>query len=308
LFVLNCSTYDTIFYADGSIENKATASGYLQSTFYDEDLGIDDSVGVKIRNYTVGSLHDHMWSYKVDLDIYGTQNSLHRHDYKTRLFNYSMPIPQGPTLIKTREMTHVMTEQQGLSSMVHDTRHPTCFAIENSNALNAWGTPRGYKVHIVTSTTQLLNDSAIWMPSAQWTKYNVVVTARKENITEDRVGYGFFDQTHAAEPVKRFDDWAFDGDSIDNTDLVAWVTIGSVHMPVVEDIPITYSIGTSSSFLLKPMNYYDESPLMDLYSNVYVAGDGSVSETNVNVQAGQECYVPAKGFEFRGGSSDAPTE
>jgi diamine oxidase len=56
-----------------------------------------------------------------------------------------------------------------------------------------------------------------------------------------------YDQQTSAEPLYRFDDWAFDNDTLVNQDLVAWVTVGTMHMPHAEDVPITYSIGTTAS-------------------------------------------------------------
>lgn len=44
-------------------------------------------------------------------------------------------------------------------------------------------------------------------------------------------------------------------------DLVAWITLGFHHIPQLENIPSTNTLGTKVSFLLMPFNYFDKDPL-----------------------------------------------
>lgn len=43
-------------------------------------------------------------------------------------------------------------------------------------------------------------------------------------------------------------------------DLVAWVTVGFLHVPHAEDIPNTATPGNSVGFFLRPFNFFDEDP------------------------------------------------
>ena len=43
-------------------------------------------------------------------------------------------------------------------------------------------------------------------------------------------------------------------------DLVAWVTVGFLHIPHAEDIPNTTTPGNSVGFLLRPFNFFPEDP------------------------------------------------
>lgn len=45
-------------------------------------------------------------------------------------------------------------------------------------------------------------------------------------------------------------------------DLVAWVTLGFYHIPHTEDVPNTPTVGTETSVLLLPFNYFPEDPSM----------------------------------------------
>ena len=48
------------------------------------------------------------------------------------------------------------------------------------------------------------------------------------------------------------------GDSIQDADLVGWVTVGIQHIPRAEDVPVISNIPTG--FTLKPWNYFDGQP------------------------------------------------
>lgn len=45
-------------------------------------------------------------------------------------------------------------------------------------------------------------------------------------------------------------------------DLVAWITLGTQHIPHKENIPNTLAAGSQLSFFLIPYNYFDEDPSM----------------------------------------------
>lgn len=49
-------------------------------------------------------------------------------------------------------------------------------------------------------------------------------------------------------------------ESIVNQDLVAWVTIGMMHVPHSEDIPNTATAANQARFFIRPFNYFDEDP------------------------------------------------
>ena len=58
------------------------------------------------------------------------------------------------------------------------------------------------------------------------------------------------------------DDGKEEGDSIKNSDLVVWLTIGHHHVTAAEDFPILSL--EPMSFKLKPVNFFDRNPALDL--------------------------------------------
>lgn len=53
-------------------------------------------------------------------------------------------------------------------------------------------------------------------------------------------------------------------------DLVAWVTVGFLHVPHAEDIPNTATPGNAVGFFLRPFNFFDEDPSVASRSPVIV--------------------------------------
>lgn len=66
--------FDYEFYLDGSIHVTVRASGYIQSSFWTTGNPTND--GFHIHDHLLGSMHDHVLNYKLDLDVAGTANSL----------------------------------------------------------------------------------------------------------------------------------------------------------------------------------------------------------------------------------------
>ena len=95
---------------------------------------------------------------------------------------------------------------------------------------------------------------------AAFSKYGLAVTRRKE--AEDRPT-SVYDLFAPAEPHVSLDDF-LDGESIDQQDLVAWVTVGKEHLPRTEDLPLISNFGTY--FDLLPRNMHAVNAAMDVYA------------------------------------------
>lgn len=60
--------WDFLFYQNGVVEVKVSATGYIHATFFTPN-GLN--YGAKVYDYVLGNLHTHLIHYKVDLDIAG---------------------------------------------------------------------------------------------------------------------------------------------------------------------------------------------------------------------------------------------
>jgi primary-amine oxidase len=57
-------------------------------------------------------------------------------------------------------------------------------------------------------------------------------------------------------------EWVERDASIDNTDLVVWLNVAHHHLPRPEEWPVMPVAHTS--FMLKPVGFFDQSPAMDV--------------------------------------------
>ena len=96
-----------------------------------------------------------------------------------------------------------------------------------------------------------------------------------------------------------------DDDSIVNEDLVAWVTIGMMHVPHSEDLPNTATAANSASFFIRPFNYFDEDPSIGSTNAILVTPTKPYSFTGKRVERygtpeGPQCIPKKHETDFKG--------
>jgi diamine oxidase len=275
--------FSYIFHLDGNIQITTYASGYLQADIYPSgatERANEAPFMNRVNLHSIGSLHDHLFGFKVDMDVLGTSNSLMRSDIKVGTFAKPWNTSTGGNTQKLKYADRYMvpTELETNSTYVLNPAQPSMLMAVNTGAenggKNAWGTHRAYAIHIPGTAIQLLGDDTAWMPSTQWTKYSVAVTQRHESEYHScRVLY---DMQAPSEPLVEFDDYT-NGESLVQQDLVFWVTVGAMHLPTSEDAPVTTTPGTSAGFFIRPNNYFDESPVTDLTRRFFKVGSDTYS-------------------------------
>jgi primary-amine oxidase len=101
-----------------------------------------------IRETTMGSLHDHVVNFKVDLDVGGTNNSL------LRTWTEQEEVTQpwfddddwGTTVVQQKiHRKLIETEDEG--RLKYPENFQGGYALVNTEDKNRWGSPRGYAIH-----------------------------------------------------------------------------------------------------------------------------------------------------------------
>lgn len=249
--------FDYMFHTDGTIEVRVSASGYLQGGFWEPS---QKGYGAAIRDTTMGSLHDHVINFKVDLDVVGTSNSLlYTHTDQEVIEQPWFDEDWGKTVIQqkiTREI--IETEDKAMLKYPHNFQGGYSFV--NQDELNRWDAPRGYAIHpgyspivnTIVGSKRLLNN-------ANWARYNLAVSRRKDT---EPTSSSMWNMNLPGLPMVDFHKF-FDGENITQQDLVAWVNVGMHHLPQAEDAPNTRTNLAASSFFLTPLNYFDADVSMD---------------------------------------------
>ncbi|KAI0077065.1 amine oxidase catalytic domain-containing protein [Panus rudis PR-1116 ss-1] len=249
--------FDYIFHIDGTIEVRVSASGYLQGGYWEES---QEPYGTAIRDTSMGSLHDHVINFKVDLDIAGLENSLlYTHTSQEELTQPWFDEDWGQTVIQQRiNRDYIETEDEAL--LKFPTNFQGGYSFVNKEKHNSWKTPRGYAIHAgyspihntVVGSKRLLNN-------ANWARYNLAVSKRKET---EPTSSSMWNLNLPGEPMVDFHKF-FDGENITQEDLVAWINVGTHHLPQAEDSPNTRTNIATSSFFLTPLNYFDADVSME---------------------------------------------
>ncbi|PPR06108.1 hypothetical protein CVT26_005335 [Gymnopilus dilepis] len=258
-YVLTVRSFDYNFYLDGTIEVRLSASGYMQGGYWRPDK---DPYGGRIHEVSMGNLHDHVINYKVDFDIAGTSNSLQKITTQVEHITYPWLDDDywGQDHVQQKIVReYIANEDDAL--LKHPPNFQGLYAVVNQEERNRWGYPRGYAIHpgqssvhnTVVGSKRLLNN-------ANWARYNLAVSRRKE--TEPSSSSMWNLHLPGAPPVDfhKF----FDGESLTQEDLVAWINVGMHHLPQAEDSPNTKTNIATSSFILTPLNYFDYDVSMEL--------------------------------------------
>ncbi|XP_078727416.1 diamine oxidase [copper-containing]-like [Lampetra fluviatilis] len=241
---------DYIFYQNGVVEAKVHPTGYPFTTFF---FGEGLKYGNRISDHVLGNLHTHMLNYKLDMDIAGTSNS-----FKTvslQLENTTVIWSPEHAKVMPR-VKHDLKKTELEAAFKFDVRLPY-LVFMNENARNKWGAQRGYRVQLTSHGNPLLPEDYEEEKAATWSRYQVAVTKLKET---ERHSSSIYQQNDPWDPAVYFQDFLKDNENIVNEDLVAWVTVGFVHIPHSEDVPNTATACNGAGFFFRPFNFYDEDP------------------------------------------------
>ncbi|KAH3788174.1 hypothetical protein DPMN_166307 [Dreissena polymorpha] len=77
-----------------------------------------------------------------------------------------------------------------------------------------------------------------------------------------------------------------DNESIVDDDIVNWITVGFLHIPTSEDIPMTVRVETG--FMLRPFNFFDRTASFDMPQHTDTI-DGVLKESEPNYE---QCAEP----------------
>lgn len=249
------------FFTDGSIETVVRASGYIQSAFFANNT----EYGYQIHDALSGSMHDHALQFKVDMDIKGVNNTLVKHAFEPADVKYKWSNVTRSTMKKV--ITEVTNEDEGKMNW----KQKEQVLIVNKDALNKYGEEIGYKimpgrgsVHRLTigNSTNLQNSGSIGY-------HDYFVTKQKDTERRSVSAWNAYDPKN---PLINFGDF-FDGEDLEQEDLVFWFNIATHHMPTTSDIPNTVFTGAQGSIMIIPHNSLDRDPSRESSQRIFIAVD-----------------------------------
>jgi primary-amine oxidase len=247
--------FDWVFQQDGTLKMDAGASGMDQvkgAMARDATGGDDDAkYGRFIAPFLVGVNHSHFFSFRLDLDVDGTANSLMIDKLVTERLPDSSP---RRSLWRVASST-ARTEQE---AMRHSTMNePEVWRIVNPGVQGAYGDPVGYEVSGGHAAVTLLSPDDYMQRRAGFTNHTLWVTP----YSPDEL-FAAGDYPSLSTEGQGLPKWTAANRPIVNADLVVWFTLGFHHIPRPEDWPVMPVAW--HSFELRPVGFFNRNPAIDL--------------------------------------------
>ncbi|KAH3873521.1 hypothetical protein DPMN_036758 [Dreissena polymorpha] len=166
--ILTLGNYDYVveweFHVDGRIETMLTASGYLFGS-WDDGLYNSSMFGFRIGDFLLGPIHDHTYSFKVDIDVLGIQNSFQTLTWEAGDINAAFQSDDRRTFSGNNNMFYFNqtrfirdTIYQNETSVVWNPHQPKYYMVVNERERNKWGSLRGYRIVPYSTEQEILKD------------------------------------------------------------------------------------------------------------------------------------------------------
>lgn len=262
-----------IFKLDGTMRVDCSSTGYMQTHYWPMSRASRDSMAFKVHAYTGGSMHDHTYGWKVDLDVGGEDNTFSTAEFKMadtltalnadRAQLGMNPLVQAPPYLlwnKMRyyEMAKITNENAARVNI--DPMKPKLWLFGDDTQKNAYGNVKQYKLSLDHTVSSVIDDDHYTMQNGAYSYAKNMLTVTKYKEDEQTLT-GPYDLNRLDAPQGALANMV-NGENIEQQDLVAWVTLVAMHLPSSEDYPMVNSIG--HGFTLKPYNFFDENAVMDM--------------------------------------------
>ena len=253
--------FDWVLQPNGTIGIDAGATGIeavkgvLAKTMHDPSAKEDTRYGTLIDHNIVGTTHQHIYNFRLDMDIDGETNNIkHIEPIVTKNTRGG---PRTSTM-ETRETT-VLTETTAKENF-----DPSSVRlISNASKENRMGNPVSYQMIPFAGGTHPIAKGANFADD-EWLFNRLSFMDKQIWVTQYKPDELYPEGTYPNRSDKDTGLGAFiaDDEKIHNKDLVVWLTTGTTHIARAEEWPIMPTEWVN--VLLKPWNFFDETPSLAL--------------------------------------------
>ena len=222
--------------------------GAAAETLGDPTGAADTAYGTLVAKRLLAVNHDHYMAFRIDMDVDGTENRLVEDRIVPRRIS-----ADGPR----RSLWQVESHPTELEGPVTTPLNAAQFRVESVSRKNAMGYPTGYQIlpgH--TATSILAPDDPIQIRAA-FSAYTLWASAF---APDEKFAAGAYPNENPE--LDGLAKWVKAKRSIDKRDLVIWYVVGFRHVPRAEDWPAMP--GLWHGFRLRPFNFFDKSPALDV--------------------------------------------
>ena len=257
--------FDWIFQQNGALKVAVGATGIAESKTVSQQTARDaaraestngkpapaDAYGRFVDRGIVAVNHDHYFSFRLDLDVDGTANTL----LIDRLVPRTLPRDHPRRSIWVREPSIARRESDARLNM--DMHRPALWRVVSAARTNHVGYPTSYQLMGGMNAMTLLSEDDPPRQRAGFIDHQLWVTPYHP---AERYAAG--DHATLSTPGQGLPAWTKANRAIEGTDIVLWHTIAMHHVVRAEDWPVMPVLW--HSFELRPFDFFDRNPALDL--------------------------------------------
>lgn len=248
------------FYQDGNIELEVRLTGILQ-TYVIKD-GEANKYGTTVAPNINAHYHQHIFSVRLDPMIDGLHNSV----VETDIHPLAEPAGSAENYAGNGfYTTETVLKSQLEGAREYDWNKERRWRIINPSRKHyASGKDVGYSLNVKGGMTPMLAKQAGWAGRRAAFGSKAIWCIR--DVEDGKGGRmwpaGKYVPQTREEPSDSLGSWAKEEGSIENEDILVYITVGTTHIPRPEDWPVMPV--EHLSILLKPNNFFDINPAMDV--------------------------------------------
>src|SRR5271156_163182 len=249
---------DWRFEPDGTIEVAVGATGGIEAKDAIEEKAPDHAdhaaaeYGQYVGPHTIGVNHDHFFSFRLDFDVDGQNNSF----MTDRLVPLRLANDPMRKSIWVAQPSMAATEKDAILDIQLD--KPSMWMFVNPSVKGPLNHPTGYEVMPGATAKSLLSPDDPPQKVGAFSEHQFWVTPYTKN---ERYASGVFPVSSKGNDG--LGSWTQANRPITNTDIVGWYTLGFHHITRSEDWPIMPTMW--HSFFIRPVHFFQGgNPVLDL--------------------------------------------
>lgn len=246
------------FYQDGTIQLECKLTGIIQPSGVDMDAPYP--YGAVVAPNLGGPIHQHLFNARLHWDLDGGGNSVV--ESQTAALPWDSNNPHGTGYVtQGRVLAH-----EADAMRVADPLQGRYWKVLNPNVKNKMGEPVGYKLVTMSSPILMSHpESSVAKRAGFATKHLWVTHYHPREL------YAAGDYPNQHPGGDGLPKYVQGNRALENEDIVLWHTFGLTHNVRSEDfplMPVEYC-----GFTLKPNNFFDRNPALDVPSPHSLGGD-----------------------------------
>ncbi|WP_407305530.1 primary-amine oxidase [Acinetobacter sp.] len=253
--------FDWVFNNNGIIGINAGATGIeavkgvKTRTMHDATAKEDTRFGTLIDHNIVGTTHQHIYNFRLDMDVDGDNNSFLELDPVIAKNTRGGP---RTSAIEVKERI-VSSEKEAAQKFDPSTIR----LISNTNTENKLGNPVSYQIIPFAGGTHPIAKGAQFAPD-EWLFKRLSFMDKQIWVTKNDVNERYPEGKYSNRSITDtgLGQFVANNDNINNKDLVVWMTTGTTHVARAEEWPIMPTEWVYT--MLKPWNFFDSTPTLKI--------------------------------------------